>query len=66
MIEIRELRDGEMREAIQLKELWVYPQMRNQGASLLLMNEALAYFERLGKKEVIIYNYHHSSSNSYY
>ena len=51
---------------IELNGLWVYPDMRGRGISLMLMLMILNYYENLGLKEIIIYNYHNSSSNSFY
>jgi len=51
---------------IELNGLWVYPEMRGRGISLMLMSRILNYYENLGLKEIIIYNYHNSSSNSFY
>ncbi|BCN29037.1 GNAT family N-acetyltransferase [Anaeromicropila herbilytica] len=51
---------------IELNGLWVYPEMRGRGISLMLMSKLLNYYENLGLKEIVIYNYHHSSSNSFY
>lgn len=51
---------------IELNGLWVYPEIRGRGISLLLMIKILNYYHHLGKKEIVIYNYHHSSSNSFY
>ena len=51
---------------IELNGLWVYPEMRGRGISLILLSKILDYYKRLGRKEIIVYNYHHSSSNSFY
>lgn len=51
---------------IELNGLWVYPEMRGRGISLMLMIKILNYYHNLGSKEIVIYNYHHSSSNSFY
>ncbi len=32
----------------------------------MLMSKILSFYETLGLKEIIIYNFHHSSSNSFY
>lgn len=32
----------------------------------MLMIKILNYYHNLGSKEIVIYNYHHSSSNSFY
>ncbi|WP_073589927.1 GNAT family N-acetyltransferase [Anaerocolumna xylanovorans] len=51
---------------IELNGLWVYPEMRGRGISLMLISKILDYYEKLGLKEIIVYNYHNSSSNSFY
>lgn len=51
---------------IELNGLWVYPEMRGRGISLMLMTKLLNYYETLGLKEIVIYSFHNSSSNSFY
>lgn len=51
---------------MELNGLWVYPNMRGRGISLMLMLKLLKYYEGLGLRDIIIYNYHNSPSNSYY
>ena len=51
---------------IELNGLWVYPEMRGRGISLLLMTKILNYYNNLGLKEIVIYNFHNASSNSFY
>lgn len=51
---------------IELNGLWVYPEIRGRGISLMLISKILDYYEKLGRKEIIVYNYHNSSSNSFY
>ncbi len=50
----------------ELNGLWVYPNMRGRGISLLLITKLLNFYDHLGVKEIIIYNYHNSTSNSFY
>ena len=51
---------------MELNGLWVYPQHRGKGISLMLMDKLLEKFLNLGSRQIIIYNFHHSSSNSFY
>lgn len=51
---------------IELNGLWVHPDARGRGISLMLLSRVLTYYENLGLKDIVIYNYHYSSSNSYY
>lgn len=51
---------------IDLNGLWVYPQHRGRGVSLLLLVHLLNYYETIGIKQMSIYNFHHSPSNSFY
>ena len=58
--------DDILEHGIELNGLWVYPEHRNKGVSLMLVNRLLSYYKNLGMKQVVIYNLHYSSSNSYY
>lgn len=51
---------------IELNGLWVYPEMRGRGISLMLILKLLNYYQNFDRKEMVIYNYHNSSSNSFY
>lgn len=51
---------------IELNGLWVYPQHRNKGISLMLLENLLDYYKGLNKKTMVIYNLHHSPSNTFY
>ncbi len=50
----------------ELNGLWVYPKHRGKGVSLRLLLALLDDFYRLGAKQIVIYNFHFSSSNSFY
>lgn len=54
------------RDGIDLNGLWVYKEHRGRGISLMLLVHLLDYFINIGKKQMTIYNFHHSSSNSFY
>ena len=49
----------------ELNGLWVYPQYRGRGVSMMLLTRLLDDFETLGADKVIVYNFHHSSSNAF-
>ncbi len=51
---------------IELNGLWVNPNARGRGISLKLLSKLLNYYKKLGLKDIVIYNFHNSSSNSYY
>lgn len=51
---------------IELNGLWVYPELRGRGISLMLVTKLLNFYESLGLKEIVIYNFHNSSSNAFY
>lgn len=51
---------------IELNGLWIYPELRGRGVSLILVTRLLNYYESLGLKEIVIYNFHNSSSNAFY
>ena len=51
---------------MELNGLWVYQQHRKKGISLMLMYKVLNEFLELGSRKAIVYNFHNSSSNSYY
>ena len=50
----------------ELNGLWVYPDHRGKGVSLRLLSALLNDFYALGARQMIIYNFHFSSSNSFY
>lgn len=51
---------------IELNGLWVAPHARGRGISFKLLSKIIDYYVNLGFKEIVIYNFHNSSSNSYY
>ncbi|MDU1413825.1 MAG: GNAT family N-acetyltransferase [Clostridium sp.] len=51
---------------MEINGLWVYKQHRKKGISLMLMDKVLDEFLELGSRKAIVYNFHNSSSNSYY
>lgn len=51
---------------MELNGLWVYPRHRGKGISLILMDKLLNEFLEAGSRQIIVYNFQHSSSNSFY
>jgi GNAT superfamily N-acetyltransferase len=51
---------------IELNGLWVSPHARGRKISIKLLSKILEYYENLGFNEIVIYNFHNSTSNSYY
>lgn len=54
------------KNGIELNGLWVSPNHRGKGISLLLLTKMLDIFSKLGREQLVIYNFHQSSSNSFY
>ncbi|MCL2772187.1 MAG: GNAT family N-acetyltransferase [Oscillospiraceae bacterium] len=53
-------------KGIELNGLWVTPEHRNRGVSLRLLLYLLSYFQNFNMEQVVIYNYHHNVSNTFY
>jgi GNAT superfamily N-acetyltransferase len=51
---------------IELNGLWVYPQHRGRGVSLMLVTHLLDFFRRAGREQVVIYSFHEAPSNRFY
>ena len=51
---------------IELNGLWVYPQHRKKGISIQLISNILEVYMNLGSNKMMVYNFHYSSSNSFY
>lgn len=51
---------------IEINGLWVDSKHRCKGLSLYLLKKVIEYYLELGRKEIIIYNFHFSSSNPFY
>lgn len=62
LAEIEDIKEN----GIELNGLWVYPKHRNRGISLMLLVNLLDYFLKLKMKQIIIYNFHYSPSNTFY
>lgn len=50
----------------ELNGLWVHPDARGKGISLILVTKLLDYYKTLGMKEIVVYSFHNSPSNSFY
>ncbi len=62
------LEDESMIEIRQLKEsngLWVYPDQRNRGISLMMI-DTLSFYMSMGMEKIVIYNHHYAASNQFY
>lgn len=55
-----------VKNGIELNGLWVCPQHRGRGLSLMLVMHILDYYSALGMDQIVIYNMHHSPSNTFY
>ena len=53
-------------KGIELNGLWVYPQQRNRGVSLLMMIYILDFYLAKGMETMVVYNHHHAPSNQFY
>ena len=51
---------------IELNGLWVYPNHRDRGISLMMMVYILDFYLAKGMEKIVIYNHHYSSSNKFY
>lgn len=51
---------------IELNGLWVYPQYRGRGVSLMLVTHLLDFFRCAGREQVVIYSFHDAPSNRFY
>jgi len=63
------LEDESMIEIRQLKEsngLWVYPDQRNRGISLMMIIYTLDFYMVMGMEKIVVYNHHYASSNQFY
>ena len=58
MIEIRQLKES--------NGLWVYPDQRNRGISLMMIIYTLDFYMSMGMEKIVVYNHHYASSNQFY
>ncbi|MGI6358655.1 MAG: GNAT family N-acetyltransferase [Bacillota bacterium] len=62
LAETDDIADG----GIELNGLWVHPGQRGRGLGLQLLAHVLGYYQQLGRRQVVIYSFHCSPSNSFY
>lgn len=53
-------------KGIELNGLWVYPEHRNRGISLRMLNYLLDFYLAKGMETIVIYNPHYGPSNQFY
>jgi GNAT superfamily N-acetyltransferase len=53
-------------KGIELNGLWVYPDQRGRGISLMLVLNILDFYMSRGMEEIVIYNHTYSPSNKFY
>jgi len=53
-------------KGIELNGLWVYPNQRNRGISLMLIIYILNFYLEKGMEKIVVYNPHYAPSNQFY
>lgn len=53
-------------KGIELNGLWVYPDQRGRGISLMMIISLLDFYLAKSMKKIIVYNHHDSPSNQFY
>lgn len=53
-------------KGIELNGLWVYPEERNRGISLMMINYILDFYLKNGMEKIVVYNHHYAPSNEFY
>jgi len=53
-------------KGIELNGLWVYPDQRSRGISLLMMIYILDFYLAKGMETIVVYNHHYAPSNQFY
>lgn len=53
-------------KGIELNGLWVYPDKRNRGISLMMVIYILNFYLEKGMEKIAIYNHHYAPSNEFY
>lgn len=53
-------------KGIELNGLWVYPEYRNKGFSLMMIKYILDFYLEKGMENIVIYNPHYAPSNQFY
>lgn len=53
-------------KGIELNGLWVYPNQRSRGISLLMLIYIMGFYLAKGMETIVVYNHHYSPSNQFY
>lgn len=53
-------------KGIELNGLWVYPNQRGRGISLMMITYILDFYLSKGIEKIVIYNHHYAPSNNFY
>lgn len=53
-------------KGIELNGLWVHPNHRGRGISLLLLKHLIDFYQALGMDKMVVYNHHQAPSNTFY
>ncbi|HCQ90606.1 MAG TPA: hypothetical protein DIU45_13790 [Clostridium sp.] len=53
-------------KGIELNGLWIYPDQRNRGISLMMIIYTLDFYMAKGMEKIVVYNPHYSPSNQFY
>ncbi|SFB04112.1 GNAT family N-acetyltransferase [Clostridium frigidicarnis] len=53
-------------KGIEFNGLWVYPDQRNRGISLMMMIYTFDFYMAKGMEKMVVYNHHYSPSNQFY
>lgn len=54
------------KKGIELNGIWVYPDQRNRGISILMMIYILDFYLAKGMETIVVYNHHYAPSNQFY
>lgn len=53
-------------KGIELNGLWVYPDQRSRGISLMMIIYMLDFYLAKGMETIVVYNHHYAPSNQFY
>lgn len=53
-------------KGIELNGLWVYPDQRGRGISLMMIIYMLDFYLEKGMETIVVYNHHYAPSNQFY
>lgn len=54
------------KKGIELNGLWVYPDQRNRGISLMMIAYIIDFYHGINMEKMVVYNHHYASSNQFY